>query len=546
MTRNFLRTPMAVAVALGVFAAPVAAQGVRDCRGDTAIALPVVPSGFDAIAAHATDDLVGPSIFDRFAKTEDDETLSIELRRFDGYSDQLEAYRACETPFMRVTPAMMTTLAYDLADPRTTMVPVFNYGWSNGGAALVGKADRSVSDLAGKTILTAPEHLDLALQVASEVDPAAAVDIVDAPADLFASGQGDVVVTDRFAARVLTAGNVGTGAEGSVSGARTILTTASASRVISDILVVRQDYLDANPEAVRGLVRALLKAEELFREDVKKQVVDFELAAEHVLGDGALEDRMRDMWSGVETVGLQGQVDWATPAQSRSFRAQINTGQNRMVAAGLIDSAVAIEDPALDYASLGDDIWDKRRTTTSGFDQDAATAAIESMSNDDIASSTIASVSIHFEPRQFDFPVEQYRAAFEEALDKSMVYGGAVLSVEGHASYLGYVRGVVQDDWSLPKQKLEMQSLDRISTRRAMAVREALVETAGQIGLPIDASQITINGRGIEDPLGGFCRQGLPCPPKTEQEWRDSRRVIFRVIQMESEEEVFTPLVDFN
>lgn len=529
-----------------VTASAAMAAGVRDCRADNDIVLPVVPSGFDTIVAHATDDLTGPSIFERFAKTEGDEKIDIELKSFDGYEAQIDAYLACETPFMRVTHGMLSQISDQVQDdPRTKAQPIFNFGWSNGGKALVARNASKVADLAGETILAQVEDIDFALQMASEANPSAKVEIVDDASAAFASGDAGFAVVNSTDAKILTAGNVGTGAEGSVKGAQTMLTTTSASRVISDMLIVRSDYADANPQAVRGLVRALLKAEELFREDAKKQIVDFELAAGIVLGDEGLDDKLQDMWRGVETVGLNGQADWATDTHPRSFRSQVNTGQNRMVAAGMLDQAVALASPAIDYASLGDDIWDKRRTTTSGFNQDAATAAIESMSNEDLSGKTIASVTINFEPKQFTFPVEQYQEAFEQALEKSMLYGGAVLSVEGHAAYLSYVRGVVKDDWTLPKQKLEMQALDRVSTRRAMAVRSALVETAAQMNLPIDESQITINGRGIEDPLGGFCKQGLPCPPQTEDEWKKSRRVVFRVIEMESEAEVFTPLNDW-
>lgn len=536
---------LAAAMAIGTIT-PASAQGVRDCRAGTDVALPVVPSGFDTIAAHATDDLTGPSIFERFAKTADGEDITVELMRFDSYQDQLDAYLSCETPFMRVTHGMLSQIADTIqSDPRTAAEPIFNYGWSNGGKTLVGRSSDKVTDLAGSTILTQAENIDFALQMAFEVTPAATVEVVQDATASFSSGDAGFAVVASPEAKVLTAGNVGTGAEGSVKGARAVLTTASASRVISDMLVVRSDFAKSNAQVVQGLVRSLLKAEELFREDAKKQVVDFELAAEYVLGDEGLDDELQQMWRGVETVGLKGQIDWATDTHPRSFLSQINAGQNRMVEAGMMAQAVALTTPQIDFASLGDDIWDKRRTTTSAFNADAATAAIESMSNEDIAGNTIASVEINFAPKQFSFPVEEYREAFEQALEKSMVYGGAVLSVEGHAAYLSYVRGVVKDGWTIPKQKLEMQALDRVSTRRAMAVRAALVETAAQMNLPIDESQITINGRGIEDPLGGFCKQGLPCPPKTEDEWKQSRRVVFRVIEMESEAEVFTPLNDW-
>lgn len=540
-------TPLFLGLAT-VLAGAAQAQdlAIRDCRFDTASVLPMVPTGHDAIVAHATDDLLGPSIFARHATTRAGEDFEIGTRRFDDYDAQLPAYLACETPFMRVTHAQMTLLADRTeAQDKTRMVPVFFYGWSNGADAVVARGFDTLGDLSGRAIATDSARLDLALQLAGDADDRPDIRVVDAPAETFAADEGlPFAIVPAPRAEVLTAGDVGTGAEGSVRGARQVLTTTSANRVVGDLLVVRADYLKDNGDRVRATVRALLKAEELFREDAKKQVVDFERTAEMVLGDAAREGAMKALWRGVETVGLNGQVNWADPAKPRSFRAVVNAGQTGMVKAGLIEQAIALRDPPLDYATLGDDIWDKRRVEASGFDQDAASDAIKAMSNTEIADSTITAVTILFEPNQASFPVDDYRTAFEQALEKSQVYAGAVLSVEAHSSYLGYLKGVLQQDWPPARQKRELASLRNTSTARAIAVRDALIETADTLGYAIDKSQITINGRGIEDPLGGFCND-LPCPPRTEEEWRNSRRVVFRVIGMESEAEVFTPLNEF-
>lgn len=519
------------------------AMGVRDCRATDTVTLPMVESGHDAITAHATDDLLGPSIFDRTTTTEDGTDFTLEPRRFVDRASQLDAYLACETPFMRLTHAEMSLMAETTGAQETTeMIPVFFYGWSNGADALVGRDATSVSALSGTTLVTDGPRLDLALQLARDAQTSPDITMDETPAEAFAR-QPDQIFTIVAAptATRLTAGDVGTGAEGSVEGARQVLTTTSANRVIGDLLVVRRDFYETAPETVRATVRALLKAEEIFREDVKKQVVDFARAADMVLGDPALEDEMRTLWRGTEGVGLNGQVDWATDTHPRSFLNLINTGQTTMINLGMLESAIGFTSPPLDYASLGDDLWDKRRVETSGFDQDAATAAISAMSSDELEGNTLASVTILFAPNQATFPVAQYQDAFEEALTQGQIYAGAVLSIEAHSSYLGYLRGVIQQDWSPARQKRELASLRNTSTARALAVRDALIDSAMEMGMPVDESQITIQGRGIEDPLGGFC-DGLPCPPKTKEEWENSRRVVFRVIGMESEAEVFTPL----
>jgi len=545
MIRSLL---MASGFVLATGALPAVAQDyqVRDCRADTAVTLPMIATGHDAITAHATDELLGPSIFQRFSTTENDIDFSIETRRFETREDQIAAYLSCDVPFMRVTHAEMSMLAeYTGQLDATRMQPVFFFGWSNGADAVVARDASSLEALSGAKIATDAARLDLALQLAADAGTAPDIALVEDPAAHFANtpdAMFSIVPTPQ--ANVLTAGNVGTGAEGSVNGARQVITTTSANRVIGDLLVVRKDFMEQSPERVRATVRAYLKAEELFREDAKKQIVDFARAAEMVLGDPALEDEMKTLWSGVETVGLSGQTAWADSQSARSFRNLVNSGQNRMVDTGLLSAAVALDWPDLDFVSLGDDLWDKRRVQTSSFDRDAATEAIKAMSNEEIDDSTIAEVTILFKPNQASFPISEYRSAFETALEKSQVYAGGVLSIEAHSSYLGYLKGVLKQGWEPPRQKREVASLRNTSTARALAVREALVQTANEMGFAIDESQITVNGRGIEDPLGGFCND-LPCPPKTEKEWRESRRVVFRVIGMESEAEVFTPLNDW-
>jgi hypothetical protein len=196
------------------------------------------------------------------------------------------------------------------------MEPVFFYGWSNGADAVVARGHDTIRALSGDSIVVDPARLDFALQLASDMEAAPRIVVDDDPAARFAAEAGigfAIVPVPR--ADLLTAGAVGTGAEGSVEGAQRVLTTTSANRVVGDLLVVRSDFMELAPARVRATVRALLKAEELFREDVKKGSVDFERTAEMVLGDAALEDEMRRLWSGVETVGLAGQVAWADPTQ---------------------------------------------------------------------------------------------------------------------------------------------------------------------------------------------------------------------------------------
>ena len=56
------------------------------------------------------------------------------------------------------------------------------------------------------------------------------------------------------ALKLTSNGTVGTGAEGSVKGARMLLSTKTASRIIADVYAVRKDYFDTHRAEVQKFV----------------------------------------------------------------------------------------------------------------------------------------------------------------------------------------------------------------------------------------------------------------------------------------------------
>ena len=55
------------------------------------------------------------------------------------------------------------------------------------------------------------------------------------------------------ALKLTSNGTVGTGSEGSVKGARMLLSTKTASRIIADVYAVRKDYLTRTERKCRSL-----------------------------------------------------------------------------------------------------------------------------------------------------------------------------------------------------------------------------------------------------------------------------------------------------
>jgi outer membrane protein OmpA-like peptidoglycan-associated protein len=342
-------------------------------------------------------------------------------------------------------------------------------------------------------------------------------------------------------AAVLTAGDVGTGAEGSVDGARTLLSTTSANRVISEIYAVRADYLEANRDRMRDFVRVLFESEEAVREDVVKQVVDWEAVARHLLDDPQAVEEARGLWRNVETTGLQGNADWATDDRPRSFLAVNNEIQSQFVEMGLLSQAYALAMAGWDYGAFGEGLFDQRRTALPGFDDRAAADAVDELRNtDDLDENTLFEFEIRFQPNQTDFPPADYREEFDRVIELASTYGGAVLSVEGHSDPLRYLRRREENADARELRRIR-QAARNLSLTRAMAVRDALLQAADRQDLSLDESQFVTAGLGILSPKTGLCGDD-PCPPQTEAEWRSNMRVVFRVIQLEAEASVFTPI----
>ena len=119
-------------------------------------------------------------------------------------------------------------------------------------------------------------------------------------------------------------------------------------------------------------------------------------------------------------------------------------------------------------------------------------------------------------------------------------YGGAVITVEGHSDPMGYLKKKKQGQQPFVLNQTK-QAAKNLSLTRAQEVRDAIINFGKTKGATMDPSQFAFMGLGISSPKTGLCGVD-PCAPKTEQEWLSNMRVVFRIIQVEAEEDVFSPL----
>ncbi len=489
--------------------------------------------------------------------------LDLRLVREDIFSKQIEAYLGGKSPYLRGTVGMLNLAADALArDPRTRPVVIYQLTWSAGGDALVVKPGiGSAKDLKGKTIALQAygPHVDYMTKILADAGLLPRDVKIKWLPDLTGSdntamaalqaGDADAAFVITPDALVLTSGgSIGTGAEGSVRGARILLSTKTANRIIADVYAVRADYFESNRKAVEDFVRGLMLGEEKLREMVRAKSAragDYRTAmtaAATILLDSAqaLSDA-EGLYADAEFVGHAGNVQFFESANfPRRFSVLAQESASAFAALGLASGSAKATLAGWDYASL------RQGLTAAGpeaqrFDEGQVAAVVaRRQQQGTLDEGEIFSFEIFFEPNQNSFAADLYLDAFGKVVDLASTYGGAVITVEGHSDPMAYLRDQKDGKPEVVLGRVK-QSAKNLSLSRAVAVRDNIVAFAGRKGITIDDSQFAVVGHGIAQPRSGTCGSD-PCAPKNEREWRSNMRVEFRILQVEAESSVFKPL----
>jgi outer membrane protein OmpA-like peptidoglycan-associated protein len=501
------------------------------CDDSAALILPLARSGLDLVPLYANGYEAETVVGSPFSE----QGLDVVLRQPEGLQTQLADYMACETPIMRLTQgqALLAAAATE-TNAGSAMIAFYQHGWSAGADELrVNRPISNMADLSGSDIGVAPygAGLDLLAEAVRSGREQAAGQW-EAPTLVTSDTPG------RTGEQDVDAFLVPSDAPGDEP---VLLSSQSANRAVSGIYVVRQDYLEANRETIESLVTALFNAEEQVREDVTTQIVNWPAVADQLLGDPEAVETVQTLWRQVQTVGVQGNVDWARQDGSlRSFSRLNEEIATELQALGVLSETPTLTVAELDYGTLAEGIFDQRRAELSSFDPDAARALLsEQRKGGDIDGQTLVRFEIYFQPDQDHFSAQQYADDFAEVMDAAQRYGGALLTIEGHADPSLYLQ---RRSVGLPEQLLEQQrdNLLALSEARAESVRQSVLDFADDHEVRLDRSQLVSEGLGISDPTSGLC-DGEPCPVSTEEERADNRRVVFRVVEIAAESEAFTP-----
>jgi len=487
--------------------------------------------------------------------------LDYQLVREESFSAQLQDYLAGKSPYLRGTVGMINMAVEALSqDPRTKPVIIYQMSWSTGGDALVVKPGiSSAKSLKGKTIALQAygPHIDYMARILGD----AGLTVKDvslrwlpdltgtenSPMAAFQQNDVDAAFVITRDANALTSG-VAADAGDSVRGARVLLSTRTARRIITDVYAVRSDYLQSHRKEVRQFVHALLKAGEALQSlvaDKQPRNSDYHQlmsAATLLLLESETAADVESLYADCELAGWQDNVNFfQSPTFLRSLAHLTYEIQPAFISLGLIESQTPLLSAGWDYSQLHDGLSLIGSTFRPRFNrQEVAAVVAQKQRQGTLNESELFSFEILFEPNQNDFPEKVYQDAFKKALEYASTYAGALITIEGHSDPLGYLRKRKSGESPMVLGRIK-QSAKNLSLSRSVAVRDSLISYALSHGVTLNQSQFAVVGQGIAKPKTGICGDE-PCAPKTEEEWSGNMCVEFRILQVEAESSLSNPL----
>jgi len=524
------------------------------------IQVPLITWGADIRTIYAN----GDSRTTRSGSIFDKQGLKFTLHREDDFKKQIENYLSGKSPYLRGTLGMINMAAETLSkDARTKPIVIYQLSESAGGDAIVVKPGiKTAKDLRGKTIALQAygPHVDYLAKILEDAglsmsqvklkwlpdltgtdnSPMAALYEKDVDAAM-------VIIPDALA--LTSGGNVGTGSEDSIKGARILLSTKTANRIIADVYAVRSDYFKSNKKEVSQFVHGLMIARDEVANLFANKAAEsgnynslVRASAEILLDSAEAISDTEALYSDAHHVDHGGNIKFFEDKNNpRSFQRRNKEIQSALIQLGLLSKAVKLDDAQWNYADFSKGLTQVGKSEAARFKQDeVATVIAKKQQQGTLGEGELFSFEVYFKPNQTTFPADLYQDAFKKVISLASTYGGAVITIEGHSDPLGYLKQKKKGDSELVLKRVK-QSAKNLSLTRANAVRDAVIQYAKSQNIALDESQFATIGHGILKPKTGICGTD-PCAPKTEKQWRDNMRVEFRIIQVEAESEVFQPL----
>lgn len=500
------------------------------------------------------------------------EGLDVEVYTQNDFVKQVEDVLAGRTPYLRGTVGMVNAANEVFERNGLKLRVVYQISWSNGDDAVVVRSNiKKTSDLCSATIALQRygPHMDY---VANVLKSAGCSNfsrvkfkwlreltlptydtkgrIVDPVSAFRQDSTIDAVMAIIPDALSLTSdGKVGTGAEGSVKGARILLTTQTANRIIPDVYAVREDYYQVNKGKVEKFTHALMTAQEqldsLLKAKSQRQAEYRQLVAKSatlLFGASQATAEVEGLLAGgCYFVGHTGNVQFFTGAgTTRTFNNLNSEIQTSFTEMGLVAGKSTLLGAEWNFNALAVGLATAKTVTTAApaptLDRNRAEARVAKEISAELSGweeGTLFVVEINFEPNQKVFTETQYANDFAKAIKLVQTYGGALVTVEGHSDPMGLAQAKQKGENAQVLAQIE-QAGKNLSLDRANAVKASFLTYAKKNGVALAGDDFIAVGLGIRAPKFGT--------PKTKDEWLDNMRVVFRIKNIEAELSEFKPL----
>jgi len=431
---------------------------VGDVKGTSPLQVPFIVWGGDMATFYANGGTQTQSgtIFQN-------QGLNLNLVPGDDFVGQVKNYLEGKTPFLRGTYRMMGMASEVIcSDPRTKGVVIMQMTWSAGDHLVAREGIKTIADLKGKTISLQQggphvgmldDILDTAGLTWDDVKIKWAADLTgsaDSPAEILRSDSSVdacCVITPDLIGLCGGPQNVGTGAEGTVKGARLLVSTAEMSRSIADVYVCRKDFYDANKDLVTKFVAGYLKAcEEVqalkkeYETKGSQEYMKLLAMTQDIYGAAViptLEEDAHGLLSDCNMVGYAGNVRFFSGDKNfTGFEAMQERSLDLAVNRGYAQTRCGLFPSGLDYNSPAFKGYLSQTQVQTGerIDAEAALEEIEELSSlGGLDDKTIYSFTINFEPNQNTFSAEQYGVEYQRVIENAERFGNAVVAIRGHS-----------------------------------------------------------------------------------------------------------------
>lgn len=571
---------------------------VEDVVETGSIQVPFITWGGDVATFYANGGGLNTTKDSIFGKS----GLDLKLVPGDNFIQQVRDYQSGKSPYLRGT-FRMVSMASELlnSDPRTKPVMIYQLTWS-AGDHIVSTADiKSLNDLKGKRIALQQGGPHLGLLADSleavgmtfdDITPVWCKDLTasdDSPAEKLRSGEADAVcvITPDMIGLCSGLESVGSGAEGTVKGAHVVNSTASMSRSIADVYIVRSDYfMKYKDSKVKNFVIGLMKGTEELTDARKKydngkgqspEYISMLENAQNIFTEEVvptIEEDAHGLVLDASFVRIPGnEIFFNDPNNLVGFEAKQKSGLDLSVTLGYATERLGFTKAGWDYADLSKSVGIPY--TKPEYSSGRIKAEVTDFSQD-LDSNTILSFEIKFEPEQSEFSIESYASDFQRVAQTASTFGNSVIVIEGHSDptlalmhfyWAAKAKGILTGNGpnytfngkplaltdtsgvlsainsldlsgqkrvdnngntiSIPNPRDTVTAAQNLSLTRAESVKKSIEDYVKQKDLSLDLSQVQPFGAGISGPIN-------PRPNNMAQA-KENMRVVFRVIRVRAE-----------